>query len=334
MKKPSEINEIFMRTGPCKVSVCVITYNHELYIAQCLQSIIDQRCNFDFELIVRDDCSQDGTLEIIRGFQARYPEIIKLLDTEKNIGANKNILAVFSAARGKYLALCEGDDYWLDTKKLEKQLAVMESQPELTFTAHPCLIHDKSGLTKIEYVKSPDSLAITCKDVLAVTGQFAPTASYMFRRELLECLPAWFGDAPVGDFFIEMYAIAMGRGLYLSDAMSAYRIYSINSWTFQHNQRNHKKKIDFSEKMKSSFLQMQSERIFDGCDFSRKFAAADFNIAINSLLMKDFQYFCRAISVSRAGYPGLSLTQTVLYRLRGFPLISFCILKYKNFFHR
>ena len=325
------MNETVLRK--IKVSVCVITYNHELYITQCLQSIVGQQCSFDFEVIVRDDCSQDGTLEIIRDFQARYPKIVKLLDASKNIGANKNILSVFSVVKGKYLALCEGDDYWLDVKKLEKQVAVMESQHELTFTAHPCVIHDESGLTEKNYVKSPDNLAITCNDVLAVTGQFAPTASYMFRRELIEFLPAWFGAAPVGDFYIEMYAIAMGRGLYLSDAMSAYRIHSFNSWTSQRKQHNNRKKIDFSEKMKSSFVRMQSERIFDGLDFSRKFAAADFNIAINSLLMKDFRCFCQAISASRVTYPSLSMTQTVLYHLRAFPLISFCILKYKTSSH-
>ena len=105
-----------------KISVCVIAYNHELYIAQCLQSIIDQRCSFNFEIVVRDDCSQDNTLEIIKDFKVKYPDIVRLIEATENLGANKNILAVFSAAKGEFLALCEGDDYWLDDEKLAKHI--------------------------------------------------------------------------------------------------------------------------------------------------------------------------------------------------------------------
>jgi glycosyltransferase involved in cell wall biosynthesis len=319
-----------MNSGSCKVSVCVITYNHELYIAQCLQSIVDQRCSFNFEIVIRDDCSQDGTLEIIKIFQARYPEIIRLLNAEKNIGANKNILVVFSAAKGEYLALCEGDDYWLDTQKLEKQLAVMESQPELTFTAHPCWIHEKDGLTKTAYIKSTGNLEITCKDVLAISGQFAPTASYMFRRELLEYLPSWFGDAPVGDFFIEMYGIAMGRGLYLPEPMSVYRTYSVNSWTSSNNEKNSANLVAFSKVMVDCLMSMQAEEKFFDVDFSRKLAASNFNMATGSLLMRSFPDFKEAIVKCRKNFPGLSLTQTVLYRLKDFPLGAYLLYKLKR----
>ena len=322
------MNEII--SSDVKVSVCVITFNHELYIAQCLQSIINQRCSFDFELIIRDDCSQDGTLEIIQGFQARYPEIIKLLNAEKNIGANKNILAVFSAAKGKYLALCEGDDYWLDISKLEKQVTVMESRPELTFTAHPCWIHDKDGLKKPEYIKSPNYLAITCQNVLDISGQFAPTASYMFRRELVECLPPWFGNAPVGDFFIEMYAITMGKGLYLPDAMSAYRTFSLNSWTTSNTEKQSANLVKFSSAMVNYLVSMRMDSRFIGLDFSRKLAASYFNVATGSLLIKDFQSFKEAIAKCRITFPGLSLTQILLYHLKDFSLLAYLLYKFKR----
>lgn len=319
-----------MPSNICYVSVCVITYNHELYIAQCLQSIIDQRCKFNFELVIRDDCSHDGTIEIIRSFQVKYPTIIKLLSAEKNIGTNKNILAVFSAARGKYLALCEGDDYWLDTKKLEKQVTVMESQPELTFTAHPCWIHDKDGLTKPAYIKSANNLAITCNDVLEVSGQFAPTASYMFRRELVDYLPSWFKDAPVGDFFIEMYAIAMGRGLYLPDPMSVYRTFSTNSWTTSNNENQSANLIKFSKAMVNCLVSMQIDNRFYGLDFSRKIAASYFNVATGSLLTRDFIGFKEAITKCRTNFPKLSFTQAVFFHLKNFPLLAYFFYKIKR----
>ena len=330
MKNPSEVNEIPMKTGLCKVSVCVITYNHELYITQCLQSIVGQQCSFDFEVIVRDDCSQDGTLEIIRDFQVRYPKIVKLLDASKNIGANKNILAVFSAAKGEYLALCEGDDYWLDNKKLSKQLAIMVSQPQLTFTAHPCWTHDKEGLKTTAYIKSSDNLKITCKDVLAVSGQFAPTASYMFRRELHGCLPSWFADAPVGDFFIEMYAIAMGRGLYLPEPMSVYRTFSANSWTTSNNEKQSSNLVRFSREMVDCLMSMQIDNKFSGLDFSRKLAASHFNVATGSLLIKDFISFKEAIIKCRTNFPKLSLTQTVFFHLKHLPLLAYFLFKIKR----
>ena len=319
-----------MNSASCKVSVCVITYNHELYISQCLQSIVDQCCSFDFEVIVRDDCSQDGTLEIIKAFQTRHPKIVKLLDAKENIGANKNILAVFSAAKGKYLALCEGDDYWLDTKKLKKQLAVMESQPELTFTAHPCWIHEKDGLTKPAYIKSSDNLKITCKDVVEISGQFAPTASYMFRRDLIEYLPTWFGEAPVGDFFIEMYGIAMGEGLYIPEPMSVYHTFSVNSWTTFNNEKLSVNLVSFSKLMIDCLMHMKAEKKFSGINFSRKLAASHFNVAVGSLLVRNFPVFLEAIVKCKTILPKLSLTLTVLYYLRNFPQCSYFLYKLKR----
>ena len=139
-----------------------------------------------------------------------------------------------------------------------------------------------------------------------------------------------FDVAPVGDFFIEMYAIALGKGMHLPEAMSAYRTSSMNSWTTQHNQDKSKNLIKFSKAMKSCFIQMKNDSIFDGFDFSRKLSAADFNIAIHSLLMRDFSSFCRAISNSYNMYPKLSLTQNIFFHLRGFPMIALYLYKLRN----
>ena len=313
-----------------KLSVCVIAYNHELYIAQCLQSIVDQRCSFNFEIIVRDDCSQDRTLLIIKDFQARYPNIIRLIVAAENLGANKNILAVFTAANGKFLALCEGDDYWFDDCKLAKQVAVMESQPELTFSAHPCWLHEANGRTKKAFVKSAENLEITCKDVLNVYGQFAPTASYMFKKELIEYLPTWFGEAPVGDFFIEMYAIVMGRGLYLPAPMSVYRTYSINSWTTFNNEKQNVDFGKFSSAMVSCLLRMKKDVFFSEFDFSKKLAVVYFNICTGALLRKDFIAFKESIINCHACFPGLSTTQSIFYALKDFPFLIYVLYKIKR----
>ena len=302
-----------------KVSVCVITFNHEKYIAQCLDSILMQECAFAFEVVIRDDCSHDQSLKIIKDYQGRYPNIIRLIQAEINIGANSNLLKVFESARGKFIAICEGDDYWIENTKLQQQLDVMESRPELTFVSHACRLHDHTGLAGLDYIKGTGITEVTCNDVLSVSGQFAPTASYMFRRETVTELPSWFKDAPVGDFFIEMYGIATGKGVHLNKALSAYRTASEDSWSTQNNERQFEKMLMFSEKMNWCLEQMERSSMFNQFDFSRKIAAVQFNIVIGALLGKDFVKFNTAINQCWLAFPSVSWTQTIMYRLRKFP---------------
>jgi glycosyltransferase involved in cell wall biosynthesis len=112
-----------------KVSVCVVTYNQEKYIRQCLQSIVDQETNFDFEVIVGDDCSTDGTSEIVREFARNYPTTVKPIFHKKNIGAVKNYLDTHNAAAGEFIAHMDGDDFWLPDK-LESQINFLKAHQE------------------------------------------------------------------------------------------------------------------------------------------------------------------------------------------------------------
>ncbi|MBE3869152.1 glycosyltransferase [Vibrio parahaemolyticus] len=98
--------------GDIKVSVCVITYNHEMYISECLASLVSQKTSFKYEIVIRDDCSQDSTLSIIKDYKEKYPELIRLLDSSENVGGSKNSMMVFSAAEGEYISWCEGDDFF------------------------------------------------------------------------------------------------------------------------------------------------------------------------------------------------------------------------------
>ena len=299
--------------------MCVISYNHEKYIAQCLDSILMQEFSFPFEIVIRDDCSQDQTLNIIKSYKSRHPEIIRLIDAESNVGANCNLLMVFEKAEGKYCAICEGDDYWIDKEKLQKQASLMDAMPEVTFISHACRLHGESGLGPIDYLKGTGVIEVTCNDVLEMAGQFSPTASYMFRRDVVAQLPDWFKGAPVGDFFIEMYGIAAGKGLHLNEVLSAYRTFSENSWSAQNNEKRYLKMLQFSTQMNLCLEIMKETPLFQKYNFSRKIAAVKFNAAIGSLLAEDFVGFRRAIKECWIAVPNLSLTQNVLYRLRMFP---------------
>lgn len=128
---------------PLKVSVCVVTYNQEKYIAQCLQSIVDQETDFNFEVIVADDCSMDGTREIVQDFAEKYPSVIKPIIHKKNIGAYKNFLFVHEKAAGEYVAHIDGDDYALPGK-LQAQANYLDENPECNIVWHRMLVKNES----------------------------------------------------------------------------------------------------------------------------------------------------------------------------------------------
>ncbi len=113
-------------SGDIKVNVCVITYNHEEFIEKALASILNQKADFDFDIVIGDDCSSDKTKEIILKYKQRYPDLIRILFSEKNIGMRENFLRSLKACKGKYIAILEGDDYWTDEYKLQKQFDYLE----------------------------------------------------------------------------------------------------------------------------------------------------------------------------------------------------------------
>src|SRR3954467_10474897 len=113
-----------------KVSVAMITYNHEAFIAQAVESVMMQETGFPYELVISDDCSSDRTRQLAREFQRRYPDRIRLLLPETNLGMMNNFVQTLRACTGDYIALLEGDDYWLDAAKLEKQARLLDAPPE------------------------------------------------------------------------------------------------------------------------------------------------------------------------------------------------------------
>jgi glycosyltransferase involved in cell wall biosynthesis len=127
-----------------KVSVCVVTYNQENYIGQCLQSLVDQKTDFDFEVIVSDDCSTDGTPKIIKDYASSYPRIIKATIQDKNIGGSKNYFFAHDQARGDYVAHLDGDDYALPGK-LSIQAKFLDAHPECSMVFHPCKLLYQNG---------------------------------------------------------------------------------------------------------------------------------------------------------------------------------------------
>ncbi|HGM9781660.1 TPA: glycosyltransferase [Proteus mirabilis] len=223
-----EIIEKWDPKDTIKVSICSITYNQEMYIKRALDSFLTQNTSFPFEIIIGDDASSDNTSKILDEYAKNYPKLITVISSPKNIGANANLLQVFNAAQGDYIALCEGDDYWSSENKIDIQYNEMIKNKEVSFSFHSAYINNLQS--PIKYKK--EKKFFTVDDVLLNHyDQFAPTASYMFKRDIIKILPSWFKNASIGDYYIEIYALNIGLGLYIDKPMSVYQQMAINSWS-------------------------------------------------------------------------------------------------------
>lgn len=166
------------------VSVIVLTYNQEKYIRQALDGILMQQVDFKYEILIGDDASWDGTPEILREYQARYPDVVKPVLREENVGPTKNAYGLFLAAQGSYLATCEGDDYWVDPNKLKKQVEFLNTHPEFIGCSHPCCVVDREGnaLNRQRLRWECRKQIVTLKDY---KGYYLPgQASTLVRRNL------------------------------------------------------------------------------------------------------------------------------------------------------
>lgn len=209
------------------VSICCTAYNHEKYLAQTLESFLSQRCNFAYEILIHDDVSTDRTADIIREYAARYPHIIRPMFQTQNQysrGVPINETFNFPRARGKYIALCEGDDYWCDPDKLQRQIAHMESDPGCTFCFTNGYVHDEAGIHPdrpfLPYYENEKSLftgesrAFTLDEMARVN--FIPTASFVFRVDALRALPPSFTqrECQHGDLRMRLFLTAAGHAWY------------------------------------------------------------------------------------------------------------------------
>ena len=125
-----------IRMKHLKLSVAMITYNHELFIGPAIESALAQKVNFDYEVVIGEDCSTDGTRAVVMDFQRRYPDIIKILLRERNIGGFRNMESTLAACGGQYLAILEGDDYWTRPDKLRKQVDFLDAHPDRAICCH------------------------------------------------------------------------------------------------------------------------------------------------------------------------------------------------------
>jgi glycosyltransferase involved in cell wall biosynthesis len=219
------------------VSIKMITYNHAPYIAQAIEGVLMQKTNFPIELVIGEDCSTDGTREIVFDYQKKFPEIIRVITSDQNVGAKKNSYRTTKACRGKYIAFCEGDDYWHHPKKLQKQVDYMESHPECGLVYSSFDVYNNKSKEKVrDYLKNggweiPKNPSIS--DFVSLRERAwvgSATCTVMVRKNLLEQIIESDPYLHQNDQFLmgdtQLWAelSAISEVSYIPESLATYRI--------------------------------------------------------------------------------------------------------------
>lgn len=202
------------------VSVLMVTYNREQYIDTALKSVLRQKTSFPFEIIICEDCSTDGTLAICEKYAAAYPEIIRLLVNEKNLGYQRNNLKCLAAARGKYIAVCDPDDYWICKDKLQIQYDILEKNPQYSLCFHRVLNYYENDGSKSLSNGTERKGIYTQLDLSK--KNFIANVSCFFRNNYFD-LPEGIEQVVSVDYVFSMLCAAKGDLYYLPKVMAVYR---------------------------------------------------------------------------------------------------------------
>jgi len=206
------------------VSVIMITYGHEKYIEEAIKGVFLQKTNFPLELIISNDKSPDSTDEIVKNIIKYAPENIsvKYIQHPENIGMLPNLISTLKMAAGKYIAVCEGDDYWIDENKLQIQIDFLEKNEDFTLTFHNVFIRNGKTLsTDLDYEKRLNSKDIYTIDDLS-KGNFIHTPSVVFRNMEIE-FPEWYYTSFLGDYPLWSWLSKKGKIKYFPEKMAVYR---------------------------------------------------------------------------------------------------------------
>lgn len=204
------------------VTIRTSTYQHGPYIKQCIEGVLMQKTNFAFEFIIGEDFSIDETREIVFEYAKKHPDIIRVFTADYNVGSKANGKRCIRAARGKYMALCEGDDYWIDPLKLQKQVDFLENNPDYNFSVGAYNTINENGKVKIgeSYKRKRSTLVI--RDYIA--KRFSQTSTFVFRNNFE--LPSWTSEIYAGDQVNLLIATKDKKIKYHKEVFSVYRLHS------------------------------------------------------------------------------------------------------------
>lgn len=219
------------------VSVICLTYNHEKYIADCLESLVNQETNFKYEILVHDDASIDKTKDIIEKYRVLYPHLIyPIYESENLYSQGKSIQEpLIKVSKGKYLAFCEGDDYWNDKTKLQKQFEALEKNTDCSMCVHKVLIVNKEGRSTDKIHGSKFKYGILQGDyfiknyLMDKKGFYFQTSSYFIKKDVIVNMPEELNRFGVGDIPMLLQSSLCGNIFFIDEILSSYRSFTEGS---------------------------------------------------------------------------------------------------------
>ncbi|SIQ50847.1 Glycosyltransferase involved in cell wall bisynthesis [Shewanella morhuae] len=321
----------------CAVSVLCTTYNQKKYIAKTLESFVSQNVSFKYEVIVHDDCSNDGTSEIIDEYRIKYPNLIKHILPKQNLyskGINVPLINALNYCNGTYIAFCEGDDYWCSNNKLQTQYDVLQSFDMIDLCFSKANVCSENGLiigTICDY--GSEIKIISFKDVLYGGGGAMPSPSLFFRKKILDNVIDWLSFAPVGDIFIQGLGAKNGGAIYIPMLSSVYRANSNGSWS--------ESKMNVNPRMISRgyFGYMQAYKRMVGVNGGEDVTLVNYPLArelyylaTKAIRKKMYGRSKVLILKSWSLHPELSIGQKVFYLMRDYLFFLNLIFSLKDFF--
>lgn len=235
------------------VAIWMVTYNQEKFISKAVESILQQKTNFHFKLFIGEDNSKDQTRQKCINVQRNNSNKIELFLNDVNLGPNKNAKQIYKAcfeSGAKYIALCEGDDYWTDPLKLQKQVDFLEANPDYAICYHKVKVLKNEALEEDTITqKVPETTTI--KDL--AKGNYIHTCSVVFRNNLFNKLPKYFDKSPVGDYFLHMLNARYGKIKFIDEYMGVYRLHETSVWSSKAQAKREQIWLNFLRNIRKNF---------------------------------------------------------------------------------
>lgn len=214
-----------------KVTIVTTTYNHEKYIAKAIDSFLIQKTNFPFKILISDDKSTDKTAEILKEYQNKYPEKIEIINHETNLGAMGNFIDTLSRVKDtEYVALCDGDDYWTDENKLQKQVEFLDNHKDFTICFHPSRMFFENGEKQDEILSVDTPEVTTLTDLVKWNYIIANSVVYRWKFNDTDLRVIFPENIVPGDYYIHLLHAKTGKIKKINEVMSDYRKHEAGFW--------------------------------------------------------------------------------------------------------
>jgi predicted O-linked N-acetylglucosamine transferase (SPINDLY family)/predicted SAM-dependent methyltransferase len=241
-----------------KVSILMITYNHEKFIAQAIDSILTQNVDFDYEIVIGEDCSTDQTRQIVIGYQKKYPDKIRLLLPESNLGMLPNFVNTYRSCKGEYIAVLEGDDYWISKDKLKKQVNFLDNHLDCSICFTNALLFWEDKHQDPRFFAHEQAKISVIEDLLI--KNFISTPTVMYRNGLIQDFPDWYLAQSLGDWSFYIMLAEHGNIGYIDEVMSAYRIHKGGVWSCKNTDYQIREAMKMLQNVRAYFATKENQK--------------------------------------------------------------------------